>query len=72
MNAELPAERLNELAADALEISRRCSNLAQFHYSRGETREAIYAEQAQHSSRRYAEILTERADAAVKAQAAGA
>jgi|GraSoiStandDraft_51_1057287.scaffolds.fasta_scaffold1235186_2 hypothetical protein len=73
MNAELPVERLEALAADALELARRSGNIAQLHRSRGEDREAVYAQQAEASMRRYAEILTERGrDARQAAKVAGA
>lgn len=61
---ELPVDRLNDLAAAALESARRWGNVAQLHRSRGEAREATYADQLEANARRYAEILAERIVAA--------
>lgn len=72
---ELPLDRLNELAAGALESARRWGNIAQLHHSRGESREATQAEMAETVSRRYADILAQRivaAQQAARAEKAGA
>jgi hypothetical protein len=64
VSKEFSADRLDTLTTEGLDLARRASNLAELHLSRGESREASYAESAAAAIGRYAVIMAERGAAA--------